>query len=151
MCYVVSDRSATELAELLTLTGRGWDNEPGIILSGDDTSPANPPGITTATAEYPSRNLNEMAGDEFTNIGLAALAMLCEWHGFAPSLVADAEQDSTLFVNLGHLMMQVEVPTLQSEFNGRFGKEWEELFDQKYRDSHRHRCLVFPRSLRASQ
>ncbi len=99
-----------------------WVGDP-VIISGDDSSPPNPAGILTATADSPNRNLNIMAREEFSDISQLALIMLCESE-FVSDVLETSEGNHELFLTLGDLAITVKPPRLVFELTRHFAGDW---------------------------
>ena len=115
-----------------------WFGDP-IIAAGDDNGQPDRYGVKTSTEEDPTRNLNQMARDEFEDVSYKALAMLCEGReGFAREIVErSAEQPGDRFLlDLGNVVFQVGCEPLKHALIEIYGADWTKKYKearQKYR------------------
>jgi len=143
--YLISASHIQHGSELWQRKGT-WVGD-AIVVAGDDSSPPNPAGITTATEDNPKRNLYFLAVEEFYNISHLALVMLAEsGRGeTAAEIVADAETDDRLFATIADVLMQAQPPRLKRAFDAQFGYSWKDRYEDyvKRRPSHQPLPVLF--------
>ena len=140
--YLISDLHAErESTSRWDISGR-WAGD-RVVLTGDDSSPPDPIGLTTSTEDEPTRNLYQMAAEEFQNIGNLAIAMLAE-HGFEQSLLDHAEDDKSLFLTIADFVMQTSDSRLKSAFERRFETNWQKRYGEIVTDRPWHRPIPVP-------
>ena len=126
--YLISDLHAVrESSKPWDISG-SWAGD-SIVLTGDDSSPPDPIGITTSTADEPSRNLNQMAAEEFQNISNLAIAMLVE-HGHEDQILDHAENDECLFLTIADFVMQTSDSRLKAAFENRLKSNWRKRYNE---------------------
>ena len=132
-------------------TSRQWDIAGSwagnsIVLTGDDTSPPDPVGITTSTDDEPRRNLNQLAAEEFQNISNLAIAMLAEC-GFEQSILDCAENDNCMFLTIADFISQTSDSRLKSAFESRFKTNWRKRYKEVMADRTWHTPIPLPTEL----
>lgn len=97
-----------------------------IIAAGDDNGQPDAYGVPTATAERPDRNLYQLAHEEYVDISLAAVAMLCRGdESVVENLVSQAEEgDEAVFLLIGNIVFTTECLELKRAIEARVGREW---------------------------
>lgn len=111
-----------------------WLGDP-VILASDDTGLPDTGGLVTATPAEPSRNLNALAREEFTDISYRALAELCRDESFAEELVEDAKIDEGLLVDLGAVLLQYPLISLERALERSVGRPWQKAYSQALKSS----------------
>lgn len=113
-----------------------WYDDP-VIVTGDDQGPPDSYGIKTSTKDNPTRNLNQMAKEEFEDVSYRAIAMLCEGReGFAKEIVEKSTErpNSMLLLDLGNVVFQVGCEPLKQELFEKYGNEWTKKYKQARRE-----------------
>lgn len=112
-----------------------WSGDPIYIVS-DDQGKADEFGIKTATESNPSRNLNQMAKEEFENVSYKAIALICNVHEqIAEELVSRAARSYTQdieLVHLGNVVFSVGCKPLECALEKQFGEEWVSIYKKAY-------------------
>lgn len=140
--YLISDSHAQKGSSNRWDISGTWAGD-RIVLTGDDSSPPDPVGLTTSTANDPTRNLNQMATEEFQNVSSLAIAMLAE-HGFEQSLLDHAEDDKSLFLTIADFVMQTSDSRLKSAFEHRFKANWRKRYNEIVADRPWHQPIPVP-------
>jgi hypothetical protein len=110
-------------AQAIPPLGGTWAGDP-LVVTGD-SAPANTAGVTTATSSHPDRNLYRLAQEEFENISLQMIAMLCERdHTSADEFAERARTDKHLLAELGEVVFQIGCPPLQAALKDTLGSDW---------------------------
>jgi hypothetical protein len=112
-----------------TTSFRGaWLGDP-VILASDDTGLPDPGGIVTATPAL-ARNLSALARAEFTNISYRALAELGLETDTAAELAARAKANGDFLLELGGVLDQYRVWSLDGALNKAVGHPWRKAWNQ---------------------
>ena len=113
-----------------------WSGD-ALYAAGDDCGEPNPDSLITVTPEYPERNLNQMAQQEFEDISYKAIAMLCEGPDYYADVfatrVTEASGDS-LLIHLGNVVFQVGCNPLRDALERVVGDDWPLRYKQACKD-----------------
>jgi hypothetical protein len=98
-----------------------------IYVVGDDYGKPDAYGIRTSTEKNPERNLYFLALEEFEDISLKAIAMMCLWDDYWAEKFVERCDDgwSRMLICLGNVVFTVGCDPLRLELEKRFGKDWE--------------------------
>ena len=106
-----------------------WCGDP--VIAAGDYGPPDVLGIKTSTEQDPHRNLYQMAYEEFDDISVGAIAMLCEGReGFAREIVERAQSHNAncLLADLGDIVFSIKCPPLEMALNEVFGDTWTKAY-----------------------
>ncbi len=97
-----------------------------VYVVGNDYGKADAYGIKTSTLGDPDRNLYFLALEEFEDVSLKAIAMMCEWDDYwAERFVEDCvEGRPGMLICLGNTVFTIGCEPLRSELEKRLGKDW---------------------------
>ena len=104
-----------------------------LYAAGDDYGAPNPDSLLTAIPEYPDRNLNQMAKQEFEDISYKAIAMLCEGRDYYADLFATRVAGvcgEGLLVHLGNIVFQMGCDPLREALERVLGGDWPKRYKQ---------------------
>lgn len=106
-----------------------WVGDP-VMVAGDYSNP-NPAGIQTSTEETPTRNLNDVAREEYEDISRDAIIMLMsEWDYWIDCFVEDAKTSRWLLIELGYIVFQNNFEPLRESLEKFFGRDWTKRFKE---------------------
>lgn len=106
-----------------------------IYIAGDEHGEPDEFGVKTATESNPTRNLYEMAREEFEDVSYKAIALICNVHEeIAEELVdrAAAGYVDTNLVHLGNVVFTVGCKSLELALEKKFGGEWVSIYKKAY-------------------
>ncbi len=140
----IKGRTATALAMLtcdtrlcvhLESPGGSWCGDRVAAVS--DAGVPDAEGFHTTTAEEPKRNLYSMVLEEFRDISLEAVAMVCDrFEETAEELVLLANEEihrfgvggNMLFLYLGRVVSATNSDALESALRRHFGEAWRQFY-----------------------
>lgn len=115
-----------------SLAGMWFGDE--IYVVGDDYGKPNAYGIETSTPEKLWRNLYSLADEEYEDISLKVIALMCEWNeGWCEEFVQRAVDGwHHMLICLGNVVFTVGCEPLEQKLDEQIGKDWKEKYKKEW-------------------
>ena len=105
-----------------------WIADP-LVLIGDDGEP-NAIEQLIPFQETPDQDAYHIVTEQFDNITLNLIALLCKRDDLMQSFLDHADRHYYAFVNLAHAIMYLGAAHIESAFVNRFGTDWRGRYNE---------------------
>jgi len=126
--------SAHALAHLLTLDHRleyhltHWVGDQFFLVG--DTDSCVVPRELVHLAVSDDESPYETVKSQFSDISLNLIAEICARAEMLEKFIELASRNTTVFVNLAHIVLYLDAPAIQSSFVARFGTDWRKRYNE---------------------